>query len=142
MQPHAILYPGIAMFFLTFSMILVLGRTRYRAIQRREVNIKFFRTYDEGEQPPRLHLVARHVQNHFEVPPLFHLALLFTFAASAVNPVSVGLAWLFVATRCVHSYIHLGSNNVSRRFFTFGLSLLWLAGLWATLLFSLATRDA
>jgi hypothetical protein len=54
----------------------------------------------------------------------------------------VGRAWLFVATRCVHSYIHLGSNDVSRRFFTFGVSLLWLAGLWATLLFTLATRPA
>jgi hypothetical protein len=142
LQPHAILYPGIAMFFLTFSTILALGLARYRAIQRREVSIGFFRTYDQGDQPPRLHLLARHVQNHFEVPPLFHLGLLFTFAAGAVNPVAVGFAWLFVATRCVHSYIHLGSNDVSRRFFTFGLSLLWLAGLWGTLLCSLATSAA
>jgi len=137
LQPNAILYPGIAMFFLTFSTILVLGVARFRAIHRREVSIKYFRTYDHGNQPARLHLLARHVQNHFEVPPLFHLGLLFTFVTGSVNWMAVCFAWLFVAARCVHSYIHLGSNDVSRRFFTFGLSLLALAGLWVTLVFSL-----
>ena len=142
MQPTAILYPGIAMFFLTFSVILALGFARYRAIQRREVSIKYFRTYDEGSQPPRLHVLARHVQNHFEVPPLFYFGLLFAFVTGSVNVVAVCLAWLFVAARCVHSYIHLGSNNVSRRFFTFGVSLMLLAGLWASLLYSLFTSAA
>ena len=31
-------------------------------------------------------------------------------------------------TRCVHSFIHLGTNNVSARFFTFGVSLIFLVG--------------
>jgi len=137
LQPTAILYPGIAMFSLTFSAILALGIARYRAIQRREVSIKYFRTYDQGSQPPRLHVLARHVQNHFEIPPLFYFGLLFTFVTGSVNVVAVCLAWLFVAARCVHSYIHLGSNNVSHRFFTFGVSLVLLAGLWAALLYSL-----
>ena len=141
MSPTAILYPGIAMFFLTLGAILYLGYGRYTAIHQRTVSMRYYRTFDEGDQTPRLHLVSRHVQNHFEVPPLFYLAILFTFVSGTVSPVAVGLAWGFVLARCVHAAIHLGPNDVSARFFTFGTSLLILAGLWIHLLVALLTRE-
>ncbi len=141
MTPAAILYPAIAMFALTLGVILSLGLARYRAIHGGDVRISYFRTYDQGSQPKHLHLLARHVQNHFEVPPLFYIGVILTFVSGSVTTLSVILAWLFVAARCVHSYIHLGSNNVSRRFATFGVSLTFLAGLWLTLLYSLITAS-
>jgi hypothetical protein len=140
MDPRLILFPAVAMFFLTFGVILRLGLARYSAIQKGAVSIKFFRTYDDGEQPARLHLLARHVQNHFEVPPLFYAGVLMAFVAGAVSPASVALAWSFVAIRCLHSFIHLRSNNVSVRFFTFGASLLALAGLWVWVFVALLER--
>ena len=142
MDSQAILYPAIAMFALTVGVLLSLGFVRYGAIRRGDVRISFFRTYDEGSQPQRLHLLARHVQNHFEVPPLFYVAVLLIFVSDSVSPLSVAFAWLFVATRCVHSYIHLGSNNVSLRFLTFGVSVTFLIGLWLMLLYSLATSGS
>ena len=142
MDQNAILYPGIAMFFLTFGMVLYLGRARFSAVQRGDVSIKFFRIYTEGQQPERLQLISRHVQNHFEVPPLFYIALLFVRVAGAVTPLTVGLAWLYFLSRCLHSYIHLGSNNVSRRFFTYGASGFILAGLWLSVLISLLRASA
>jgi len=137
MDPRLILFPAVAMFFLTLGMILRLGLARYSAIQKGAVSIKFFRTYDEGEQPERLHLLSRHVQNHFEVPPLYYAGVLAAFAAGAVSWVSLAFAWSFFVIRCLHSYIHLGSNDVSVRFFTFGASLIALAGLWACVLVKL-----
>lgn len=134
MNPTSILYPGIAMFFLTLGVLAWLGLSRARAIREGSVSIRYFRTYDEGSQPARLHLLARHVQNHFEVPPLFYAAILFTYVGGAVTPWSVALAWLFVLARCAHSVIHLGPNNVRVRFVTFGASLVVLTGLWVTLL--------
>jgi hypothetical protein len=142
MEPRLILYPAVAMFFLTFSVILRLGLARYSAIQSGAVSIKFFRTYDEGSQPARLHLLSRHVQNHFEAPPLFHIGVLMAFVAGAVSPAAVALAWLFLAVRCLHTYIHLGSNNVSVRFFTFGTSLVALAGLWGCVMVELVRQAA
>jgi len=142
MNPTAILYPAIAMFALTFGAILLLGFARFGAVRRRDVRLSFYRTYDQGSQPAHLHLLARHVQNHFEVPPLFYAGVLLTFVSGSVNMPAVVFAWLYVATRCVHSYIHLGSNNVSRRFFTFLTSLIFLAALWLTLLYSLVTSVA
>lgn len=137
MTPTAILYPAVAMFFLTLGVMVWLGVARYTAIHDRSVSIKYFRLFNEGQQPERLHLLSRHMQNHFEIPPLFYAGILFTFASGSVTWVSVVLAWLFFFTRCAHSFIHLGANDVSARFFTFGMSLIFLAGIWVSLLASL-----
>ena len=142
MTPTAILYPGIAMFSLTLVVMVWLGVARYTAIHNRSVSIKYFRTFDEGSQPERLHLLSRHMQNHFEIPPLFYAGVLFTYVSDSVTALSVAFAWLFVLTRCVHSFIHLGANNVSARFLTFGVSLVFLAGIWVSFLASLLRSAA
>jgi len=142
MNPNAIIYPAIAMFALSIGVIIKLGTTRFVAIRRREVSIRFFRTYDEGTQPKRLHLLSRHVQNHFEIPPLFYVGVILTYIAGFVTLAGVTFAWLYVASRSLHTYIHLGSNNVTHRFFVFAASLLFLFGLWLTLLVSLVKSAA
>ena len=134
MESIAIVYPSIAMALLTLGMIGYMGYSRYTAIQARQVSIKYYRTYNEGEQTPRLHLIGRHIQNHFEVPPLFHLGVALTYMTDSVSALAVVLAWGYFIARCVHSYIHLGPNNVSVRFFTFGASLVMLLGMWLCLL--------
>lgn len=128
------------MFFLTMGCFFYLGFCRYRAIHNREVRISFFQTYDKGEQPARLHVIGRHVQNHFEVPPLFHAAALMTYVTDSLNIFALVCAWLFVAGRVVHSCIHLGANNVSIRFFVFGFTLLCLTGMWLSLAMSLLSN--
>lgn len=142
MNPNLIIYPAFAMFALTIGCFLYLGYCRNKAIHRGEVRISFFRTYTEGSQPARLLLLARHVQNHFEVPPIFYAAVIFTYITNSVTIFTVGLAWLFVATRVAHTFVHLGGNNVSVRFFTFGFSLLVLTALWLSLVFSVTTSAA
>ena len=137
MDPTAVLYPALAMFFLTFTVIIYMGVARYTAVVKGQVKLKFYRLFKDGEQPERLELLARHVQNHFEVPPLFYLALLFIYVTGQVSLLKVVLAWLYFASRCLHTYIHLGSNNVWNRFRVFGLSLGILLALWLSLLGSL-----
>lgn len=137
MEPTAILFPGIAMFFLTFSAIAYLAYRRITAVQRGEVSIRYYRLYNEGAQPDSLQKIGRHVQNHFEVPPLFYAVLLFLYVTGSVTALSVGLAWLYVALRCLHSFVHLGSNDVRRRLQVWAASGLVLAGLWLCLLVSL-----
>jgi len=137
MHPSAIVYPAIAMFFLTAALIARLGYLRIGAVQRGEISIRYFRLYTEGAQPEALQLIGRHVQNHFEVPPLFYAVVLFLYVTGSVTPLAVGLAWLYVASRCVHSWVHLGRNDVARRLLVWATSLLILAALWGVLLVSL-----
>jgi len=141
MDSSAILFPAIAMFMLTFAVLAYLGGSRIAAIRRGEVDICYYRLYNQGEQPPRLQLIGRHAQNHFEVPPLFYIALLWLYATGGVTPAAVALAWSYFGSRCVHSFIHLGSNNVTHRFVAFAISGLILAGLWILLLVSVASSE-
>ncbi len=140
MDPITILYPGFAMFSLTFGVVATLGYNRYRAIRHREVSIRYYRLYNEGEQTERLQQLGRHVQNHFEVPPLFYIALLFTFAAGTVSVLQVGLAWAYVGSRCIHSWIHLGKNDVTKRFIVFVTSGIILGALWFSIFIAMRTE--
>lgn len=132
MTATAMFYPSFAMFALTLGCLLLMGHARVNAIRRREIKLSWYRAYTEGTQPPRLHIIGRHVQNHFEVPPLFHLGVVLAFVTGAVSMHALAFAWLYVAARFVHSFIHLGSNNVNHRFAAFGFSLLMLVGLWGS----------
>jgi hypothetical protein len=42
----------------------------------------------------------------------------------------VVLAWIFVASRLVHAYIHVTSNDVNRRGPSFGLGAFVLTIMW------------
>ena len=137
MQPSAIVFPAIAMFFLTSAMIGLLAIRRLTAVRRGEISLAYFKLYNLGMQPDALQQIGRHVQNHFEVPPLFYVVVLFLYVTGTVTALTVGLAWTYVALRVVHSLIHLGSNDVNLRFTAFGASLLVLTGLWLSLLFAL-----
>jgi hypothetical protein len=141
MDSSSIIFPAVAMFMLTFSVIAYLAGSRLAAIRRGDVSIRYYRRYSEGEQTPRLQVIGRHAQNHFEVPPLFYIALLFLNVTGSVTPAAVALAWLYFVARCVHSFIHLGSNNVTHRFIAFAGSGLILTGLWILLILSVASSE-
>jgi len=141
MDSSEIIFPAIAMFMLTASVIAYTGGSRLAAIRRRDVSIRYYRLYNEGEQTPRLQQIGRHLQNHFEVPPLFYIAVLFLYLTGSVTPFAIALAWLYFGSRCVHSFIHLGSNNVTHRFVAFALSGLILVGIWILLLLSVASSE-
>jgi hypothetical protein len=80
---------------------------------------------------------ADNFRNLFEVPVLFY-ALVATALATSVTPDwLVAGAWLFVALRVAHSFIHCTYNKVMHRFPVFALGLLVVVSLWAGLLLSL-----
>lgn len=138
-EKTAILYPSIAMAVLSIGMILALGTRRFGAVLRRKVSIKYYRTYSESAgEPESLRQHSRHVQNHFEMPPLFHLAVWGTYLAGTVSPFAIWAAWLFVASRCVHSAIHLTYNNVNHRFAAYGIGLIVVLTLWIRLFLTLS----
>ena len=136
MDPAAIVFPAIALFFWTFANGVRMAGLRVRAVGRREVPISYYELY-EGSEPPAVRLASRHVQNLFEVPPLFYVVVLFLYVTNHVTFLAVGLAWLYVLLRVVHTFVHLGTNNVPRRLAVFAIGNVVLAGLWMTLLVGL-----
>lgn len=129
---------ALPMAFYTFYIFLI-GLfnffTRLDYTKRKEVRVSYFKGY-QGEAPERVVVVGRHFDNQFEMPMLFFVTCLATYVFEATGTLAVGLAWTFVASRMIHSYIHLTSNNVIRRAIVFFFGALCVLAMWVNILFS------
>ena len=129
MEPQMIL-PMFAMVLLTFFVLIYGLRIRVSAVKTGAVDVSYFKTFQtEANVPVRLLQHKNHVDNLFQVPTLFYAAAVCALILGP-SPLMVGLAWCFVATRIVHSYIHLTYNNVLHRAPAFVLGNICLLVLW------------
>ena len=133
LNPVHILFPIVAMVVLVVFMVVRLFRSRVRALRRRNISIRFYELYQGSEEPDELRALSRHFANLFELPILFYVACIVAYVSVQVDLLLVLLAWLFVVSRYVHSYIHLTSNIVIHRFRVYGIGLAVLVLMWLTL---------
>ena len=129
-----ILYPMFALMALTIFCMVRLGMLRWAAVNRGEVDPRFFSLFRGYEEPEKLAAYSRHISNLFETPVLFYVIILMAFLTGQTGDVLLGLSWAFVALRFIHSYVHLSSNVVLTRFRMFVLSMLVLSALWVVVL--------
>jgi hypothetical protein len=86
--------------------------------------------------------VADNFRNLFEVPVLFFALAAIALATGYVPGWLVVCAWLFVALRLLHSYIHCTYNKVYHRLAVFLASFGLLVGMWVVYFASLASESA
>jgi hypothetical protein len=135
MNPNdtAIFWPAVAMVVLTIAVTVRMYRERIRQI--REGGIGFAEIPSSSQMASRLPdtRAADNYRNLFEAPVLFYLALVVAFATGQVSVLVVALAWLYVAIRVVHSWIHCTYNRIRHRLNAFVASSVVLWTLWAVL---------
>ena len=136
-----ILYPAFAMFALVAVVLTRLAFLRFTGVSRGEVDARFYRTYQDGEEPEHIRVVTRHFINQFEVPLLFYVVVILIYVTHQVSAWMVGCAWAYVAARYAHSFVHLTSNDVLLRFRIWITSGLILAVTWVSLFIRLVTSD-
>ncbi|EQC48017.1 MAPEG family protein [Bacteriovorax sp. Seq25_V] len=125
MNQNLIYFPCLAMILLTAFVMGVMFLRRVKALKEKKVSMKHFRTYSTNDDVPELAIqAARNYTNLLETPTLFYVVCVFTFVMNRVDIFSLTMAWVFVALRIIHSYIHLTHNNVMHRMRSFALS--WL----------------
>ena len=134
----AILWPAFALFGLTMLVVFRLGSLRWHAVRRRQVDPGFYKIYRGDGEPEEVAVVSRHLVNLYEAPTLFYAGTAIAFAAGAAGMLLVALGWAYVGLRLLHSFIHLGSNDVLWRFRVFALSWLALLAYWIILALELA----
>ncbi len=133
MHPEAIFYPLFVMLVLTFFIGIRLGKVRVRAVLKDGLNPGYFK-YNRGAKPPEYMLrTEQNYANQFELPVLFYMAILVAYATSRVDLLTIVLAWSFVLSRIIHSYIHLRFNKLMWRRRAFVLGFLILIVLWVEL---------
>ena len=129
MSDAAMLAPVFVHVVLVIALVILTGRGRVAAVKAGEVKLKDI-ALDGSRWPERLRKPANNYQNQFELPVLFYAVVTLIIATGLADEISLALAWAFVASRLVHSFIHIGTNDVVHRLFAFGAGLAVLAAMW------------
>lgn len=129
-----IVYPAVALVALTAVVWLRLYVDRVGEMMERHVDPQSLSTAAAAGQSLRKVQASDNLRNLFEIPVLFY-ALCALVAAQGLNSsVLVIGAWIYVALRCIHSYIHVTYNRVIHRFVVHAVSTMLLFGLWGVFL--------
>jgi hypothetical protein len=125
-----ILAPMFVLVITTFVLLFWSGRVRVQAVRRGEVHP---RDIALGEPNWGKHetQIANAYHNQLELPFLFYILTILAMATRHADLAFVLLAWVFVALRLIHIYIHVTSNHVWQRFAVFTAGFVVLAIMWA-----------
>jgi len=126
-----VIYPMFAMVVLTVFVLATLFRSRVGAVRQGLVTAAYFRIYQGAVEPESTAKPARHFSNLFEAPVLFYAVCLAAMITHFTGVAMQILAWIYVAARVIHAYIHLGGNRLRHRmrayFFSWGVLLvMWV----------------
>lgn len=129
----SLIYPMFAMVLLTATVLVLLFRSRVRAVRENRISAKYFRIYQGEVEPESTAKPARHFTNLFEAPTLFYAACLAAMVTGETGTTFVALAWAYVAARVVHAWVHLGSNRLRLRIRAYFAGWLVLLAMWVLL---------
>lgn len=137
MNAILILGPLLAQMFLTAGMFALLAVRKAQAVRLKKVNLKQA-ALDYSAWPDEVVKVSNNIGNQFETPILFYIVCLALFQLNAVSGAVLVLAWLYVATRYVHGFVHVRSNVVPIRLRAFAAGLIILLVLMLVILWEVA----
>jgi hypothetical protein len=129
MNQTAILYPVFVQVLLTFALQVWMRKERQGAVKRGEITFKDI-SLRQPAWPPRVMQISNAFHNQLETPILFYAVVAFIMITSQVSLVFVVLAWLFVAARLFHAYIHTGPNKQPYRFYGYAAGSIVLFVMW------------
>jgi len=119
---------------LTFVVLIRMYHTRIGEMRHRQIDPQSLDIRVKARQELTGSAAsADNFTNLFETPVLFYAAILLALTLMLQDPVIVGLAWMYVILRIVHSFIHTTYNTVMHRFYVYLLSCIALLGMWTRL---------
>ncbi|WP_214472819.1 MAPEG family protein [Mesorhizobium sp. dw_380] len=133
MNQTAIFWPMLAHVLLIYIVYCVLGRRRYGAVRSGEAKAGQYKV--RSTEPASSVTVAANLGNQFELPVLFYVLCLSLHVTNGVNYLTLAPMWIFVASRYVHAWVHLTSNDLllRHRSFAFGAVIILLGWIWFAL---------
>ena len=133
MSQQPILFPALAMVGLTIVVWFRMYTSRVAEMRRERIHPQSVATSAQMAARITDTRASDNFRNLFELPVLFYVALLVLAWTGHVTPVTLLLAWLFVALRVLHSAIHCTYNRVVHRFYAYlaGGVVLWV--LWGVI---------
>ena len=137
MNQSLILFPLICLVLLTGCVGIAMLAARYRAVRQGALNPSYFK-YNRGGKPPEYLLkITQHFDNLLETPLLFYLSVILILILNKVDTWYLILAWLYIASRIIHAWIHIGENNILQRKNAFIAGYVLIFIIWVRLLLQL-----
>ncbi len=122
--------------FVHVALIFVVGqrslRARIKSVTTGTTKLSDIAT-NSGAWPSRVKKLGDNFDNQFETPMLWYAACSLVVALKLEDHVFVGLSWLFLLTRLIHSYVQTTSNEVPSRMRIFLAGFLTLLMMWGWL---------
>ena len=114
MHRNLILYPVLVQVALTLLIYVRLLGARARAIRSGKVEIARVALHQDA-WPDGVVQISNSLRSQYELPVLFYVVCGVLWALEAVGVAALVAAWLFVASRLAHAWIHLTSNRIRHR---------------------------
>jgi hypothetical protein len=124
-----VLLPVFAQVILTFVVAYMLAFHRVSLIRSGALRGKKI-ALREPNWPDHVNQISNNYLSQFELPVLFYVLMILLLITRKADYVMVMLAWIFVALRIVHAYVHLTSNRLSARGPVFILGAIVLTIMW------------
>ena len=106
-----IFFPVITLILGTLVFTAIMGITRLKAARSGAVDYRIFKLYRNRQNMPDTMLkMNNHYDNLMTMPILFYLIVTMIYVTQNVDSPFIILAWVYVVTRLVHSFIHLGQT--------------------------------
>jgi hypothetical protein len=120
-MPSPLFAPMVALILWTLAMCAWLYATRIPAIRHNRIVYDPARPAEEfhAQLPAEVRWKADNYNNLLEQPTLFYAVTLVLALLGADSGLNIGLAWLYVALRVVHSLVQATINVVILRFAVF-----------------------
>jgi hypothetical protein len=124
-----VLLPVFVQVILTLVVAFMLAYKRVTAIRSGEVRGKKI-ALREPNWPEQTRQIENNYLNQFELPVLFYVLMILLLITRKADYILITLAWIFVAMRIAHAYVHLTSNRIDLRGPFFGIGLFVLTIMW------------
>jgi hypothetical protein len=125
-----LIYPTLALIFWIFVVGAIMAWRRKNAFSSGAVRPDEVAVSTE-RYPVPARLAAANFTNQFESPVIYFAVVMLAMEVGATGYAMAVLAWLYVATRVVHTLIHVGPNKLPMRSAAYGLGFIALVCMWA-----------
>lgn len=121
----------------TLAVMFIAGRTRFRAAERREIRGDI--SLDMSAMPDYARKAGNNMNNQWETPTLFYALVLLALVLHLASLLLAVLAFVYLASRIGHSYVHMTSNVVMLRARVFFVGVAALVAMTTLIILDLLT---
>lgn len=135
MSQHSIYWPILAQVLIPFLILILNGKRKATDVKSGNFDRERAAMDNEAWSKPVV-LTSKNLANQFQLPVLFYVLCLVLASIDGVTVTTLSIAWIFVATRYLHAYVHVTSNYIPLRMNSF------LAGVVSLLVLLIFTASA